>query len=102
MGMLIAVASNSWGQPVPATLPSQLASDANAKKETETKVFYLRNVAAATMQATLKDLYGAGGGFVVSADPRLNALVVVGTSTALDKVETLLKALDQPRRNQLW
>jgi hypothetical protein len=97
MATLFSVAPNAWGQqPVPAAIPPQLASNANAKKDTETKVFYLRNVAVTTIQATLKDLYGADGGFVVSADPRLNALVVVGTPMALEKVETLLKALDQP------
>lgn len=92
-----AVASIGYGQqPQPVVKPPQLATDEKANAPSQVKVFSLRNVAAESVQTTLHDLYGADGGFVASAQPQTNQLVVVGTEGALQKVEALLKVLDQP------
>jgi hypothetical protein len=96
MAMCIAVASNVWGQQVtPTAIPPQQVSSSIAENDKLVKVFSLRNVAAADMQTTLQNLYGGDEGFVVSAQPRTNQLVVVGTPAAIEKVEALLLVLDQ-------
>jgi hypothetical protein len=96
MAMFIGAAANVWGQqPAPVAIPPQQAPVVNAQNDTLVKVFSLRNVAAAAMQETLRDLYGEEGGFVASAQPRTNQLVVVGTQEALEKVEALLLVLDE-------
>ncbi len=92
---LIAVGSNAWGQqPLPAAPPPQLAPSANAEDELLTEVFSLRNIAAADMQTTLRDLYGGDPRIVVSAQPQTNQLVVVGSPSALEKIATLLEHID--------
>ena len=109
MAMFIGAAANVWGQtPAPVAIPPQQAqvamppqqvpgmvSGTKVPNDTLVKVFSLRNVAAAAMQETLRDLYGEEGGFVASAQPRTNQLVVVGTPEALEKVEALLLVLDK-------
>lgn len=90
------VASIGYGQqPQPAVKPPQPAPNDKANAPSQVKVFSLRNIAADSVQKTLVDLYGADGGFVASAQPQTNQLVVVGTEGALQKVEALLEVLDQ-------
>lgn len=94
--VLATTVSTACGQqPSPVATPSQPPPNERTNGANEVRVFSLRNVDANSIQSTLYDLYGPNTGFVASAQPRTNQLVVVGTKEALQKVETLLDVLDQ-------
>lgn len=95
LATFVVVSPNAWGQqPPPEAIPPQIAPSDETSSVTEVRVFSLRNVAAADMQKTMRDLYGDDGTLVVSAQPQTNQLVVVGTASEIENIAALLTILD--------
>jgi type II secretory pathway component GspD/PulD (secretin) len=99
-----------------------MVADANSEKgqsfkKTNTRIFSLKNANAKVVANLLNNTIfadrsgsssgggassGGASGLPVTADPKTNSLIVVGSPTDIKTVQDQLDALDQPRQVRTW